>query len=375
MSNDLFEEVSSESWLSRLGGSLVGVLVGIVLCLASLPVLFWNEGRSVREYRSLREGAGAVVSVDAGSLSSGNEGKLVHLTAITITGAPLKDTEFGVTAEGVKLRRIVESFQWKESSRSESQKKLGGGQETKTTYEYEKVWSEDKIDSKEFKQPQGHENPTKDLPEKKEVVASAVTLGGFKLSPELLELLGKWEPLPVSESTASDFKSAEGELYRGADPKAPQVGDVRIRFEVVKNGEASVVAKQVGDSLAPYATRAGGTIALLEDGKKSAAEMFTTAREGNGILTWILRVVGFLMLWIGLASILRPLSVLADVLPFVGNLVGAGTGFAAFLVALALSSVTVAIAWFAYRPLISVPLLAVAAGGLYLLKTKARRAM
>jgi hypothetical protein len=58
--------------------------------------------------------------------------------------------------------------------------------------------------------------------------------------------------------------------------------------------------------------------------------------------------------------ILRPLSVMADVVPLVGNIVGAGTGLVAFLVALALSAVTIAVAWLVYRPLLGLALLAVA---------------
>jgi hypothetical protein len=67
--------------------------------------------------------------------------------------------------------------------------------------------------------------------------------------------------------------------------------------------------------------------------------------------------------------------VVADVIPFLGSLVGMGIGLAAFLVALCLSLVTIAIAWVAHRPLLGIGLLVGAAIvlGLILGRAKASR--
>ena len=51
------EETTTESWGSRLGGSIKGVFVGGVLFIAGIPLLFWNEGRSVKTTQALEEGA------------------------------------------------------------------------------------------------------------------------------------------------------------------------------------------------------------------------------------------------------------------------------------------------------------------------------
>jgi hypothetical protein len=55
---------------------------------------------------------------------------------------------------------------------------------------------------------------------------------------------------------------------------------------------------------------------------------------------------------VGLGMILKPLSVVADVVPILGNIVGAGIGFVAFLISAVLSLTTIAIAWIVYRPLL-----------------------
>ena len=65
-------------------------------------------------------------------------------------------------------------------------------------------------------------------------------------------------------------------------------------------------------------------------------------------------------MWIGFMLIAKPLAVLGDIVPFIGTLIGFGTGLLAFVMAGVLSLVTVAIAWIAYRPMLGVALIALA---------------
>ena len=64
----------------------------------------------------------------------------------------------------------------------------------------------------------------------------------------------------------------------------------------------------------------------------------------------------------GLLLVTNVLSVAASVIPFLGDIVGAGTGMLAFAVALPLTLLTIALSWLAYRPLIGIPLLLATAG-------------
>ena len=107
MSNDSFTEVSSESWFSRIGGAIKGVLVGIVLFVLAFPVLFWNEGRAVQTAKSLAEGAKAVVVISADKVDNTNDGKLVHLTAKAETEQTLDDPAFGISVNAIRLKRDV----------------------------------------------------------------------------------------------------------------------------------------------------------------------------------------------------------------------------------------------------------------------------
>ena len=365
MAQDSFTEVTGESWLSRIGGSVKGVVFGLLLVAAAFPLLFWNEGRSVKRYKTLKEGGGAVVSAASERVDAANEGRLVHVTGRAETQATLTDGAFGVAAPAIKLRRSVEMYQWEERSQSKTREKVGGGTETVKTYTYSKAWSGRPVRSDEFKQPSGHQNPGAFPYESEVQTADNVTLGAFTLSASLVGKIGTFEPLAVSAEALlpelqKKAKPHGGGFYLGADPASPQVGDVRVTFQVARPGDVSVIAKQTGQTFAPYAARAGGTLELLQPGVCTAAAMIEKAQQENRILTWLLRLGGFLLMLIGFNVFFKPLSVLASVLPLLGRLVAAGTGLVAFLLAAALSLATIAAAWIACRPLLGAALLAAA---------------
>jgi hypothetical protein len=68
------------------------------------------------------------------------------------------------------------------------------------------------------------------------------------------------------------------------------------------------------------------------------------------------------------------LPALFMVLPFLGNIVGAGVGIVCAIIGVAWSLIIIAIAWLFYRPIIGVALLAVAAGGIYYLRQRSKAA-
>ncbi|HBL31460.1 MAG TPA: hypothetical protein DD490_31940 [Acidobacteria bacterium] len=373
---------SSQSWFSRLMGSIKSVLVGLVFFVLAFPLLFWNEGRAVQTSRSLDEGAGAVVTVKPDAVDAANEGKLVHLTGPVSTEGELVDPDLGVQVQGVKLVRTVEMYQWKESQSSETRKKLGGGEETVTTYTYAKTWDSDVIDSSSFQEPAGHENPG-DFPlPGNTVVAEAVQVGAFTLSDEQVEQLTNGQPLPVTEAMLAEvpepwsqepLQVADGRFYLGENPANAQLGDVRISFQVVHPETLSLVGVQVGDSFAAYQAKAGDAILMVEEGSKTSAQMFEAAQSANTVITWVLRGIGFMVMFMGLFAVFKPIAVFGDVIPLVGTMLGAGLGIFCFLIAAVLSFATIAVAWIFYRPLLGIALLSVALAGLLWLVSLGRK--
>ena len=376
---DTFTEVSSQSWFGRIGGAFKGIVIGVILLLVAFLLLFWNEGRAVRTYKTLKEGAHAVVSVAAERVDPGNAGKLVQLTGTATTTDVLADPVFGVSATALKLSRVAEVYQWQETKKTETRKTLGGGTESITTYSYAQTWSTHPVNSAEFKEPAGHSNALVVAYGALERTAGTVTLGAFRLSPSLLGKINNFSALPVAAAARipaalkDQVKVSGTGFYVGKDPQAPAIGDVRITFLVISPEVVSVVAKQVADSFEPYPTQAGGTVELLQTGVHSAAEMFQTAQANNKMLTWILRGVGFLLMLVGLSAIVNPLAVLVDIVPFFGSVVEAGIFFIAFCGAASLSLLTIAVAWIVYRPLLGVGLIVAAVAVVVLLKQKLQK--
>lgn len=76
-------------------------------------------------------------------------------------------------------------------------------------------------------------------------------------------------------------------------------------------------------------------------------------------------------MFIGFYLLMGPLSVLADVVPFIGNIVGAGTAIVALMLTAVGGLITIAVAWIVFRPVLAISLLVVSAAVIYGIVKKA----
>ncbi len=354
---------SSEGLFSRLAQSIKSVVGGFAIFLLAFPLLFWNEGRAVQTAKSLSEGSGAVQSVSADTVDPTLENALVHFSGQTVTPDTLTDPNFGVSVQSVKLRREVEMYQWKQTERSEKRDKVGGGQETITTYTYDQVWDDDLLDSTRFEEQRGHQNPSTIRYEGQTWTARPVTVGAYTLDETLVRQMNDFEDYTIDATTElpaslQGVASAhDGRFYFGAAPSRPTVGDIRVSFDVVYPGPVSVIAQQAGTGTRGYQTEAGDTLAMLQTGNHSADEMFSMAQSANATMTWILRGLGYFMMFMGLSALFRPFALLAGVVPIFGRAVSLFAALVAGVVAFMFWFVTVGVAWLFVRPVLGVALL------------------
>lgn len=269
------EETTTESWGSRLGGSIKGVLAGAVLFIAGIPLLFWNEGRTVKTTQALEEGAAnCTVVPSADTVDAANEGKLIHITGTAATEDILTDELFsGISTKGMQLSRKVEYYQWVEDSKSETKKNVGGSTTTKTTYTYSKKWVSSPEDSSEFKEA-GHEN-TVFFAEAEDSTqyAQQATLGAFSLTSKQISSISgqenvKLEGVQWPEALKGRTTVSGNTLYigraanpmqaaiaeKGAAPQLPvEQGYLQIENEpgknllVVQDGGLVYVQSSMGD--------------------------------------------------------------------------------------------------------------------------------
>ncbi|MBK1834921.1 TMEM43 family protein [Roseibacillus ishigakijimensis] len=334
-------------------------MAGLVLALVAVVMLVANERNAVRDLRANSELGREVVSIPSETIDASKEGQLVHLTGQAKTGDRVANEEFGISEEAVRLRWQAEIFQWTERSKSRSDI---GEEETEGSgagYVYEKKWLPEAVDSSEFVQP-GHENPGPARFRSGAAQAETVTVGAFRLPPALIAKIASEEPYALAEIPTSladeSARLHEGAFYTG-DPEAPAIGDERVSFTLTRPGPVSVMAVQEGGSFVPFRAKNGKTRFLLSEGTLGAEEMVQQEEKKAAGLRWGLRVTGFILMTIGLGLVLKPLSVLADLIPLLGNLVGALTGIVAALLAGCLSLLIIALSWVTFRPLIAIPLL------------------
>ena len=265
MSGD-YSEVSSQSWFSRIMEAIKGVLIGVLLVLISFPLLAWNEYRAVTTAKSLEEGSKALVTVEPDKVVKDNEGKFVHMTGLATTTETLKDEDFGVSAaNAIHLNRKVEMYQWQENKKTEKKKKLGGGEETVTTYTYTKVWSEKPINSSLFNE-KGKEAKEKEIgPEKtgqpdempyesKSWTATKVTLGAFTLPPTLvLDKIKKLEEAAANHFVGQAPRRLQGRRHGGVQGENPRFSHHRRHESLLQRNQAGGGERlrpvQVGDTL------------------------------------------------------------------------------------------------------------------------------
>ncbi len=365
----MVQEVTSQSWGSRIVGSLVGILFGLLLIVLSFILIFWNESHGLNTARSLQEAEKVLIAVPNSPVDSKNNMRVVYFNGTATTEDVLSDPLFGISEKAIRISRHVEMYQWRENVKTETDQQVGGSEKTTKTYTYDHTWSDKLIESDQFKDPTGHQNPAVMPISSKDVQAKNVTVGDFRLPAELISEINDAKPIDLSNIDLTKLKKRlkkpmqqdDNTIYVGNDQASPAVGDIKISLTEVLPQTVSVIGQQSDNTLQPYMAHAGQTVMLLSMGQQSAEQMIHEAISQNRIMTWLWRAVALIMMMAGIALLMRPVVVLADVLPFLGTLVGFGTGLIAFVGGLILWTLATAIAWFAVRPFWALGLIVVVA--------------
>ena len=376
---------SQTSWFSSIVKALLGFVIAPLVGLCAAFLLFWNEGDYLYIAYSLDEGEQVVKSIDPHQIDPALEGKLVHVSGHLKVPHQVEDPQFGLKVTAIRLYRIAEMYQWKESKSERRVDKVGGGTQTITEYHYALGWHEALIRSNSFQTPRGHENP-ESIPFTSQVFdAKEVLLGAFRLDPSQLKQLDTrtdlsldwFKPDEIPQEISARPLLLRDQLYfpreilrsKGAPevpvkltaerPQRPEVGDVRIRYQVVPPQEVTIVAKQSAGTFVEYATKvkARRGINLVAAGKKSSQEMFADARFANVAGLWMMRSFGGFLMFVAVGMFLQPIRALASVIPLLGQIVGWGLALVAFFVSGGLTVMVVGLAWLYYRPIVGLLIL------------------
>ena len=390
-----YTETTSTSYGQRLAGSAKGMIGGLLMFIIGTCLLWWNEGRTVRTAKAIGDAASHVESVaDVSRVDASLNGKLIHASAFADTKDTLTDDMFGVREVAIRLDRKVEYYQWVENAQTKEREKIGGGKETTTTYTYEQKWMDKPVNSAEFKDPQ-YQSANKVLSEveEREELAQNVTFGAYTLPESFVRSISGSEPAEVRMTEEQRFTwnerlhmlrpkvntetslvhTSANTAYLGLSPNSPQIGDVRVTFTKVPPADISLIAQVDGSTFKAYKAKNGQSFSRVQMGTVGADEMIEQARSENNMLTWVLRLVGVLLIVIGLKGMFGLLPMLFKVLPFLGSIVDAGVGLVSWIFGLAWSLIIIAIAWLVFRPIIGISLLVLAIAGIVFLKRRGKK--
>ncbi|PIZ96110.1 MAG: hypothetical protein COX80_02140 [Candidatus Magasanikbacteria bacterium CG_4_10_14_0_2_um_filter_33_14] len=400
-------------YFSRIGNSIKGIFFGFLIFIISFVVLYTNEGRVDKS-----DVASTAVEISATSLNTDAnlENKLVHLNGDLVTDNKISDGIYLQENNYLALTRKVEVYAWVEESSSKTKTNVGGSQTTDTTYTYKKDWVSDAPDSSKFQSTTGHENIMKTL-DNNTWYASNAKVGVYEVEPAKLTMPGSTGialtkentilPVVIAPTTTAktvpqndlmkSLSASDADLNAefGTPAKvveetvvpekvknvvlngnyiyvteknvsAPTIGDMRVSYSAVTSPiSVTLFGRLTGSKITPMTDAKTGVV-LYRAFSGTFEDALGTLHGEYKTLLWILRLVGFLMMWIGLGMVLAPLSVLLDVLPIFGTISRSVVGLITFVVALVLSIVTIIVSMFLHNPLVLI--LVIIAVGVYVFK-------
>ena len=355
-----YQEVTKTSYGSRLGSSFKGIGSGLLLFVLATVLLWWNEGRAVKTAKMLKTASTECVDVaDVSRVDPALNGKLIHATALAKTDETIADPDYGIQANAIWLKRSTEYYQWVEHSTSETKDKIGGGQETVTTYTYSREWVGSPVNSNSFHDPdyQGVNSTRLTVPDNS-VRAEKVTFGGYTLPSSMVNAIPANEPvaLPAELGDGKTTYVDNNVLYYGENPAAPAVGDVRVTFTQGTGGDASILAQVVGDTFESYKHKNGKSLQVLQMGVHSMESMFETQKAANRAILWLLRILGIILVIAALRMVFNILVTLLKVLPPLAKVGELGINLVTAVVGFIWSLLVILIAWVVYRPVLAIVL-------------------
>jgi Transmembrane protein 43 len=381
---DSYSETTSTNGFQEIGKSIVGMFVGLLLFLGSFILLFCNEGRI-----DLSQAAKSAIVIPANAPAPQANGKTISLSGAIASPEIIGDSKYLKPAAYVALGRTVEMYAWKETVDSHTEKQIGGGKKTTKTYKYTKAWTDKPADSAKFKRSEQYRNPAKALNNAIYKVTNA------KIGQYAVDLPNLTQPVPMGDcdpgTTSKPSKNAAAllrlqpdALVATAAPQAqlsgdrllftgkgtataPQVGDLRICYTALPTqAKVTVFGKLAGDRVVP-ARYGNEPFFKIFPGERQAA--IGKLKSEYDMQLWGFRILGFILMWVGLMLVAGPFSAIANVMPFIGDLVEAVGALAALIMAFLLSSVTILVSSLLHNP-IALAVSAIVALGAFLLGRK-----
>jgi len=337
------------SWLTSL--------IGIVMVTIGIVIIIFNERRTVTTARALDEGLQKILvpeTVDV--VFDENNAKLVLISGPLHIEDDLEDSLYGIKIKAVKLKKLVQMYQWYETEdHKENHDPAQHDMHVESTYSYARDWFDYHIDSDTFHYSMGHHNPESWPFNSSMTTNQRVKIGGFLLGKSLKMKFKDYVTF-TSDERPNDplIKMHAGIYYHSKNMWQPDVGDIRVHFSYAgKGGDlVSVVGRQSGREIRPYATESGEELLFLYPGARKPEEVFNFEHSQNRLQTWLYRLLGWFLMFLGYNCLSNVLDIIVDDSPQIRRVLVLGVTSLPFSFALSTFLLFVGIGWIIYRPMI-----------------------
>ncbi len=356
---DVKDRSAGENWFL----SILGPFFGVLLLLFCLKFQIDSEYAAAEMKGALKTSSGLVAELTP-STAPTLEGKLVHFSGVAHANAPVQDLNTGATFDALVVNRKVEMFQWRQDEHTETEKQLGGGSRTISTYTYTRDWSDRLINSNGFTHSLGHANPTSMPISAATIPAARVTLGSYVVPTDLLsKIQTSPQPLSISSSIAATAASRlhdktyamENVLYIGDNPSAPEVGDLKVSYrQASANSPVTVIAQKYKNTFVPFhPAKSKAAVYLIESGDLKSGDMFKLSQKKEDQDLFGKRCLAALMTFIAILLFAMPLSQLFDTIPFIGDMFDRALVPSALVITGLINGILIAGIWLRYDPIFS----------------------
>lgn len=344
--------VRRQSYGNKIVSSLIGAVLGVIMFLGSFVVLYINEGRE-----NLGRIAGQATEVTQSSQAQAKE--LICLKGKLDAENYAKDT-YLADSNYLYISRIVEMYAYVETEHREERDNLGGSTTIRETYTYELKWTSNPSKSTTYKG-DSNERPTisnetqynawiDNKPHTGTQKATNMYIGDYSVNNSVqltgmtnLNIQDNNTDLTTLENSVVYgnyiYKSNEGEIV----PSSPKLGDVRINYKALKADDSGIIFGAFSDenTISAFITPKNKTLLRYFSGVDTKDEAVAIMEKEHKTMTWILRVVGFLLMFLGLVAMTGPLTKFLSVIPVFSRISGFIFGVIAFFIALILTTITV----------------------------------
>jgi len=358
----------------------LAVVVAPIMWICAATLLGWNEKRAVCNWKAI--GQGDKIAVDVGCNKTESDGELVFFGCDIVTDkldemsfANSDFRDFKVKTTGLSIKS--EMLQCVEQ-RSTSKNSVGGG--TTTTKTYSTEWRGSRVDDQNFDKGSnwqtncGYNNPHWDsgVPKSGAIYAETAFVGAYTLTKSFVEQIElSFSPVPEnipgwSVSGSQLIKASNAHNFFGSNP-GEKIGAYRVSFKSLDLSKpmVTVLGENDGGAVVNWVSKdsfmcSGYTLGNVMMGNLDKDTFFERLREASEMKTVILRIVGFILFWIGFSLCFAPLEVAADFIPFVGPYIGDAIGYVTCCIACVPATgcciLIVSIAWVFMRPMVGIPL-------------------